>query len=361
MLQAFSTKSLFTGIEWKKNVVIKVENGNVVSIDTNGFDEKNAVAFIVPALIDLQLYGAQGKLLSEFPEMDTIKKIYEYCLGGGAAFFQPTIASQSKSVIYQSIDAVKAYKANGGKGCIGLHIEGPWINSTKKGAHDEAVIHAPTITEVTEMLAYGKGAISMITLAPEICTPEIIDAIHAAGVIVSAGHTNADFETATQFFDRGIKTATHLFNAMSGLQHRAPGVVGALFNHPTAISSIVADGFHVDFSAIQIAKKIMGERLFCITDAVTETNTGMYQHTLVGDRFESAGTLSGSALTQLKSVQNLVQHVGLSLEEAIKMCSLYPAKLMQRQEVSGTIEVNKNANLLFLSAALAFENIVVNN
>ena len=361
MLQAFSTKSLFTGIEWKKNVVIKVENGNVVSIDTNGFDEKNAVAFIVPALIDLQLYGAQGKLLSEFPEMDTIKKIYEYCLGGGAAFFQPTIASQSKSVIYQSIDAVKAYKANGGKCCIGLHIEGPWINSTKKGAHDEAVIHAPTITEVTEMLAYGKGAISMITLAPEICTPEIIDAIHAAGVIVSAGHTNADFETATQFFDRGIKTATHLFNAMSGLQHRAPGVVGALFNHPTAISSIVADGFHVDFSAIQIAKKIMGERLFCITDAVTETNTGMYQHTLVGDRFESAGTLSGSALTQLKSVQNLVQHVGLSLEEAIKMCSLYPAKLMQRQEVSGTIEVNKNANLLFLSAALAFENIVVNN
>jgi N-acetylglucosamine-6-phosphate deacetylase len=361
MLQTFSAKSLFTGISWLHNVVVKIENGTVVSIDENGFDEKSAVALIVPALIDLQLYGAGGKLLSEFPEKETIEKTYQYCLAGGAAFFQPTIASQSNAVIYQSIDAVKAYKASGGKGCIGLHIEGPWINVNKKGAHDQAVIHSPSIDEVQAILDYGRGAISMITLAPEVCTPEIIETIQAAGVVVSAGHTNASYETATDFFNTGIKTATHLFNAMSGLQHRAPGVVGALFNHPTAMSSIVPDGYHVDFAAIQVAKKIMGDRLFCITDAVTETDTGLYQHKLVGDKYESAGTLSGSALTQLKSVINLVQHVGLSLEEALKMCSLYPAKLMQLQEVSGTIEVNKNANLLFLSADLAFENIVVNN
>ena len=357
----YSTKALFTGAEWIRNVVVQIENGIVVSIDTNGFDANNAIPYIVPALIDLQLYGAQGKLLSEFPEKDTIEKIYQYCLDGGAAFFQPTIASQSKSVIYESIDAVNAYKTAGGKGCIGLHIEGPWINLTKKGAHDEAVIHTPTLEEVSEILTYGKGAISMITLAPEICTPEIIEAIHAAGVIVSAGHSNANYETATQFFNNGIKTATHLFNAMSGLQHRAPGVVGALFNHPSAMSSIVADGYHVDFSAIQIAKKIMNERLFCITDAVTTTSTGLYQHQLIGDKYESAGTLSGSALTQLKSVHNLVQKVGISLDEAIKMCSLYPAKLMQKENISGTIEINKNANLLFLSAELALLNMVVNH
>lgn len=358
---SYSTRALFTGAEWLHNVVVQIESGIVVSIDMNGFDANNAIPFIVPALIDLQLYGAQGKLLSEFPEKDTIEKIYQYCLDGGAAFFQPTIASQCKSVIYESIDAVNTYKTAGGKGCIGLHIEGPWINLTKKGAHDEAVIHAPTHEEVSEILNYGKGAISMITLAPEICTPEIIDAIQAAGVIVSAGHTNANYETATQFFNNGIKTATHLFNAMSGLQHRAPGVVGALFNHPSAMSSIVTDGYHVDFSAIQIAKKIMGERLFCITDAVTTTSKGLYQHQLVGDKYESAGTLSGSALTQLKSIHNLVHQVGLSLDEAIKMCSLYPAKLMQKDNISGTIEINKNANLLFLSAELALLNMVVNH
>ena len=361
MSHAFSVKALFTGIEWKNNVVVSVDNGKVLSIDSYGFDEKNAVSFVVPALIDLQLYGAGGKLLSEFPEKETIEKIYQYCLSGGTAFFQPTIASQSIEVIYKSIDAVGEYKANGGKGCIGLHIEGPWINTNKKGAHLEAVIHTPSIKEVKSLLDYGKNLISMITLAPEVCGQEIIDTIHAAGVIVSAGHSDANYETATRFFNNGIKTATHLFNAMSALEHRAPGMVGALLNHPKTRSSIIADGYHVDFAAIQIAKKIMGDRLFCITDAVTETSTGPYQHKLVGDKYESAGILSGSALTQLKSVQNLVEHVGVSMEEAFKMCSLYPANIMQRKDMSGTIEVNKNANLLFLSASLAFENMIVNN
>jgi len=360
MILHYSTKALFTGSNWMNDVVVHIEDGVVVALDQNGFDNDNTVPLIVPAFIDLQLYGAAGKLLSEFPEKATIENIHAYCLTGGTSFFQPTIASQSNEVIYASIDAVKAYKAAGGMGCIGLHIEGPWINTIKKGAHDQAVIHAPDISEVKSILAYGEDAISMITLAPEVCTPQIIKVIQDAGIIVSAGHTNASYETAMQYFNDGIPVATHLFNAMSPLQHRAPGVVGALFNHPTAMSSIVVDGYHVDFSAIQIAKKIMGDRLFCITDAVTETNTGLYQHKLVGDKYESYGTLSGSALTQLKSVQNLVHHVGLSLDEAIKMCSVYPAKLMQHKNIGGTIEINKNANLLFLSAELALVNKMIN-
>jgi N-acetylglucosamine-6-phosphate deacetylase len=348
----YATKALYTGQNWLKDVVVHVENGVVVSIDQKDFKEADAVPFIVPALIDLQLYGAGGQLLSEMPTKETIEKIATYCLEGGVGFFQPTIASQSMPVIYQSIDAVKAYQTAGGKGCIGLHIEGPWINETKKGAHDATVIHPPTMEEVQNLLAYGKEAISMITLAPEVCTTEIIDAIQSAGIIVSAGHTNADYATAMAFFNSGIKTATHLFNAMSPLQHRAPGVVGALLNHPTAMSSVVVDGYHVDYAAIQIAKKMMGDRLFCITDAVTHTATGLYQHQLVGDKYESAGTLSGSALTQIKSIQNLVHHVGLSLAEAINMCSVYPAKLMAKKNMSGTIEINKSANLLFLSTEL---------
>jgi len=140
---------------------------------------------------------------------------------------------------------------------------------------------------------------------------------------------------------------------MSGLQHRSPGMVGALFNHPTAMCSLVSDGYHVDFAAIKIAKKIMGDRLFCITDAVTTTNTGMYQHTLVGDKYESKGILSGSALTQLKSVKNLVANVGIELGEAIRMCSLYPAKIMQQNEILGTIEMGGKADLLCLSTDLS--------
>ena len=357
----YSAKALFTGSEWLNDVVIHIVNDMVVGIDQKGFDANHASPFIIPALIDLQLYGAGGKLLSEFPEKETIEKIYQYCIESGTGFFQPTIASQSMDIIYASIDAVKAYQAAGGKGCIGLHLEGPWINVGKKGAHDVSVIQVPDIEEVISVLAYGKDIISMITLAPEVCTPEIIKTIQDAGVVVSAGHTNASYETAMQFFDDGIPVATHLFNAMSAFQHRAPGVVGALFNHPTAMSSIVADGYHVDFSAIRIAKKIMGDRLFCITDAVTSSSTGLYQHALVGDRYESAGTLSGSALTQLKSIQNLVEQVGIPLDEAIKMCSVYPAKVMQHKNVTGSKEINKKANLLCLSVELAILNKVINH
>lgn len=350
MTQAISAQELFTGNGWISEAVIEITNGKISAIKKEGYDHKNAFPIVVPALIDLQIYGAGGKLLSEFPEANTIQLIYDYCVAGGAAYFQPTIASQSNDIIMAAIKAVKEYKHNGGKGCMGLHIEGPWINPIKKGAHNEAVIHSPTMEEVKAIIDYGADDIGMITVAPEVCSKEIIDFIQSKGIVVSAGHTNADYATANTFFDNGIKVATHLYNAMSALQHRAPGVVGALFNHPIAKCSLVADGYHVDFSAIQIAKKIMGDRLFCITDAVTTTSSGFYQHQLVGDKYESAGTLSGSALTQLKSVNNLVEQAGIDVGEAVKMCSLYPAQVMQHKGINGKIEVNENADLLCLSA-----------
>ena len=320
MSEFFSAKSLFTGTEWINETAIEIKDGKIVSISKEHYNASVAFPYIVPAFIDLQIYGADQKLLSEFPDTDCIQKIYAYCLAGGTAYFQPTIASQSIEVIYKAIDAVRAYKTSGGKGCIGLHIEGPWINTYKKGAHNENVIHSPTIKEVEEIIAYGSGCISMITLAPEICDPNIIDCIQSHGIVVSAGHSNANYETATQFFDNNIKVATHLFNAMSSFLHREPGMVGALFNHPRAMSSIIVDGYHVNYNAVKTAKKIMGDR-----------------------------TLSGSALTQLKSVQNLMEHVGVDFEEAIKMCSVYPARVMQKKEMSGSIQIGETAALICLN------------
>jgi len=359
MSSFYAAQELFTGTHWISEVNIEVNNGKIISISKEGYDPKNAFPLIVPALIDLQIYGAAGKLLSEFPDADCIEKTYQYCLKGGAAYFQPTIASQTTEIIYKAIDAVRDYKTNGGKGCIGLHIEGPWINVAKKGAHQQDIIHSPSLQEVKDLLAYGKQWISMITLAPEVCTNEIIDLIQSNGIVVSAGHSNASYETATEFFNQNIRVATHLFNAMSAFQHRAPGMVGALFNHKSAMCSLVTDGHHVDFNAIKIAKQIMGERLFCITDAVTTTTTGIYQHVLNGDKYESHGTLSGSALTQLKSVHNLINEVGIDLGEAIKMCSVYPAKVMKIAGMNARIDINENADLLCLSADKQFLKMVV--
>ena len=345
-----AAKSLFTGNEWMHEVSVEINDGTIISISKDQYDANAAYHYIVPAFIDLQIYGADQKLLSEFPDTDCIQKIYAYCLAGGAAYFQPTVASQSMEIIYKCIDAVRAYKNSGGRGCIGLHIEGPWINPAKKGAHATHLIHSPTLKEVQDLLAYGKEHITMITLAPEVCDKEIIDLLVLNNIVVSAGHTDSTYGFATSFFNDNITVATHLYNAMSGLQHRAPGVVGALFNHKKAMSSIVADGYHVDFAAIKIAKQLMGERLFCITDAVCTTNTGLYQHQLVGDKYESSGTLSGSALTQLKSINNLVNEVGIDLGEAVRMCSVYPASVMGNPALTGKIMLDKNADLLCLSA-----------
>ena len=181
MQQILSVQELLTGEHWISECVIVIENGKVSNINKEGYDHKNSIPLVVPALIDLQIYGADEKLLSEFPTADTIQKIYNYCLASGTAYFQPTLATQSWGVIYKCIDAVRDYKANGGKGCIGLHIEGPWINPLKKGAHSNEHIHQPTLKEAQDLLDYGKDHISMITLAPEMVDASIIS---GASVII---------------------------------------------------------------------------------------------------------------------------------------------------------------------------------
>ena len=346
---------LFTGSRWLEQQVVVTERSAIVDIvPATVIHEPYTAQFpiIAPAFMDLQIYGAYDRLLAVYPEPASLELLYNYCRDGGAAYFQPTVATNSYEVIKQVIDAVAAYQKNGGIGCIGLHVEGPWINPVKKGAHLESYIHVPTTEQVKTLLDYGKGVITMITLAPEICSTEIINLIRSYGVVIAAGHSNASYRQAIDAFNNGIPTATHLFNAMSGLQHREPGLVGAIFDHETVMCSIVPDGYHVDFAAIRIAKKQMQERLFAVTDAVTGTTTGPYQHQLNGDKYESNGTLSGSALNMAGCARNLVQKAHISLDEALRMCSLYPAQVMGLSHRTGRIEKGYNVAMVGLTETL---------
>jgi N-acetylglucosamine-6-phosphate deacetylase len=359
--KTYLAKQLFTGNNCLLHQAVVVENDTIVEIIPIDQAMTNAgplYDIIAPAFLDIQIYGAHEKLLAVYPTADSIFRLYDYCSKGGASHFIVTVATNSNSVFHACIDAVKEYWQQGGRGCLGLHVEGPWINAIKKGAHLEEFIHSPSLHEVKALLEYGKGVIKIITLAPEVCSQEIIQYIQSAGIIVSAGHSNASFKEATEAFNNGIGTATHLYNAMSPLQHRAPGFVGAVFNHPTVMCSIVPDGYHVDFEAIKIAKKQMGERMFVITDAVAETTVGPYPHHLVGDRYESNGILSGSALTMLSSVKNLVHQVGIPLEEALRMVSTYPAKAIHQKEKLGSIAIGFPANLVCLNENLEIENLI---
>jgi len=226
-------------------------------VETESFSE----CILAPAFIDLQIYGAYEKLLAAYPEADSLFKLNEYCRKGGATFCLPAVATNTKEIFLKCIDAVRDYWNKKGEGILGLHLEGPWINKIKRGAHVESFIHSPTISEVEELLEYDKGVIKMITLAPEICSKEVIDCILSYNIIISAGHSNATYAEAIQGFQNGITTVTHLYNAMSPLQHRAPGLVGATMEHPSVMASIIPDGHHVDYAAIRIAKEVMKERL----------------------------------------------------------------------------------------------------
>ena len=354
MQKAFIADKIFTGTEWLTDHTIII---NDYSIDKllpsaelpSDLDITKRKGTIVPAFIDLQIYGAYNKLLAVDPVPQTLHLINEYCRKGGAVLFLPTVATNTPEVFYKCIDSVRQYWDSGGKGVWGLHVEGPWLNPEKRGAHIENLIHSPGMEEVEELLQYGKGIIKMITLAPEMCNGEIIRLIEQHGIVVSAGHSNATYEEALNSFDKGITTVTHLYNAMSGLQHRAPGLVGACFNHAHVKASIIADGHHVDFAAITIAKKIMGERLFVITDAVAETGEGYYQHKLAGDKYECNGVLSGSALTMHKSFINLVQKAGIEIGEALRMCSLYPAHVLGCAHEYGRIAAGYSKQFLLLN------------
>lgn len=357
-MQIVSAEKIFTGYEWLNDHVIVVTNGKIEAIlsKTEAASNKDVKhfnnCFIVPAFIDVQVYGAAKKLLAVYPEATTLQLMHEAFVRQGTCLFLPTFATNTIDVFKKGIDAVRDYWKQKGKGVFGLHLEGPWLNEAKRGAHVKEWIHSPTIEEVKDLLNYGKDVIKMITIAPEICSDEVIDLLLSHNIILSAGHSNATYNQAFNGFDKGISTVTHLYNAMSSLQHRKPGLVGATFNHSKVKASIIPDGYHVDFAAISIAKKIMGDRLFAITDAVTETGNGPYQHQPAGDKYECNGVLSGSALSMHKAFKNLVQHAGIQMEEALRMCSLYPAQVLGCDDNYGKIVPQATGQFLVLNKQL---------
>lgn len=351
MSSAYINGTIFTGtgVETGKAILItdKTIEGLVPAKDIPSHYTQHDLngLNIAPAFIDLQIYGGNGRLFSHAPDVASLQATYEYCLQGGCTAFMITMATNTIETFLKGFEAAVAYIQQGGKGLLGVHLEGPYINPAKRGAHLADCIKRPAVEEVALLLKKGTAVFKMMTLAPEQCDADVIELLQRNNILLSAGHSNATYQQAMQAFNNGIPTATHLFNAMSPLQHRAPGMVGAAFNHATAMSSIVCDGIHVDFAAVRIAQQIMQQRLFFITDAVTAT-AGDYPHILKNDHYVLPdGTLSGSALTMMQCVKNAVEHAGIDLDEALRMASTYPARLLPELR-KGKIEKGYDAELV---------------
>ncbi len=363
MITALTNATLFTGTEEIRDKAVLIEDGSIkamidpAAIPPQAMLRDYSGHYIAPGLIDLQIYGGGGYLFSNKPSAEALKAMADALVQTGTTGFMLTLATNSMEVFKE---AIRVVKNNPHPALMGLHLEGPYINPQKKGAHIEQYIKVPKIEEVQALLAEANGVVKMITLAPELTDPSIIRLLIDYGVIVSAGHSNATFEEGTKGFENGIQTATHLFNAMSPLHHRDTGLPGAVFQNTKAFASIIADGIHVDYQTVSISKKIMKERLFLITDAVEENREGAYVHVKQKDRFTLPdGTLSGSNLTLLTAVKNCVQHVGLSLAEALRMATMYPAQLIAATD-RGRIEAGAKADLVIFDKEFAIKAVYLN-
>ncbi|WP_421945943.1 N-acetylglucosamine-6-phosphate deacetylase [Pedobacter sp.] len=336
---------------------INIQNGKIRSIKDS--ESENTIdQLVVPSFIDLQIYGAGGRLFSAAPTVESLTIIEDDLLKKGTTGFLACMATNTPEVFNECIKAAKEHRSTA-KNCLGLHLEGPFLNPKRLGAHVPEFVRKASLDEIKALLDFGDGVIKMMTIAPELQDDEVISYLLDNGVVVSLGHSNATYEEATNAYNKGIQTTTHLFNAMSPIHHREPGIPTAIFNHHKAAASIIVDGRHVDFEVVKFAKKLLQERLFLITDAVTECNNGPYQHVKSGDKFVMPdGTLSGSSLTMLQAVKNCIEHCAISLLEAINMATKYPARLIGIEKLTGEIAINKSADLLVLDENLNLKEVI---
>lgn len=306
---------------------------------------------LCPGFVDVQIYGGGGVLFSVEPTPAVLARLRAHTLRHGTTSFLPCLPTSPPALMHEALATVRAALPTM-PGLLGLHLEGPYINPLKKGAHQAEFIQTPTPAAIDKLLASAAGALRLMTLAPERVSAAVVARLRAAGVVLSAGHSAATYAEASAAFEQDFTTTTHLFNAMSGFESRALGLVGAAYDAAQAHASIIADGVHCAYAAVRISQKIMGERLFLITDAVEHSTRGAYRFHRQGDYFvDESGTLAGSALTMLAAVRNCVQHVGLPLAEALRMASLYPARVVGRAAEIGRLAPGYRADMCLFDDA----------
>jgi N-acetylglucosamine-6-phosphate deacetylase len=309
---------------------------------------------LLPGFIDSQVNGGGGVLFNDAPSVDAIRAIGRAHRRFGTTGFLPTLISADLDVVARAIAAVRAAMQAGVPGVLGIHIEGPFLNVVRKGVHDPAKLRELDTSAVGLLTSLRSGK-TLVTLAPEMTTPEIIQNLVRAGVVVSAGHTNATYAEIATALRHGLTGFTHLFNAMSQLTGREPGVVGAALDDPGSWCGIIVDGEHTDPVVLRIALRCKPHnRFMLVTDAMPSVGTDSRSFSLQGRPITVSGTvcldedgrLAGSNIDMASCVRNAVKLLGLSLPEAVRMASQYPAEFLGLADETGRIAPGLRANLV---------------
>jgi len=315
---------------------------------------------LVPGFIDIQVNGGGGVLFNDAPTVATIETMGAAHRKFGTTTFFPTLISGELDEMERAIAAVDAAIKQGVPGVAGIHLEGPFLNAEKKGIHDARKFRRLDENAINLLSSLSRGR-TLVTLAPEMTYPDFIARLVAAGVTVSAGHSNATYEQAMQAVDAGVTGFTHLYNAMSPLQSRAPGLVGAAFAATDSFASLIADGYHIHPAALNHAIRTKGvEKSILITDAMPTVGSAKKEFWLGEERITArngkcendAGVLAGSDLDMAAAVKFVASHTDCTLEDAVAMASLSPARFMKIDHALGEITIGKKANFVLLDENL---------
>jgi len=358
---------VFTGTQIIEECAVAVNDGQIVSVGPLAEIDSSLPRImlknqlLVPGFIDTQVNGGANVLFNEAPSIKSVRAIGEAHRQFGTTGFLPTLISDTRVKMEAALEAAQQALAEKVPGVLGVHLEGPFLNQERKGVHPEEMIRLPEEGAVELLASLGSAGKTLVTLAPERMPPGFIRQLVDSGVIVAAGHSAASYDQTRSALDEGLSGFTHLFNAMSPLTSREPGVVGAALEDDSSWCGIIVDNHHVHPAALRVAIKAKPcGRMMLVTDAVHSVGSDQSLFELLGQKIiceqgrvsTVEGTLAGSDLDMASAVRNCVEIVGLSLEESLRMASLYPAEFLGLGDRYGRIEPGYQASMVLLNDKL---------
>lgn len=351
----------------RSGLAVLVEDARIVAVvrdddarlrDADAHDLRDHA--LLPGFIDAQVNGGGGVLFNNAPTVDAIRRIGAAHRRFGTTGFLPTLISDDVEVMRAAIAAVREAIAQGVPGVLGIHLEGPYLAPARKGTHDAGKFRVPDAGEIALATSLDNG-VTLITLAPEQVGVDAIAAFVARGAVVAAGHTAGSYAQIRAGLDAGVRGFTHLYNAMSPLESREPGAVGAALEDRDAWCGLIVDGVHVHPASLRVAlvAKPRG-KAFLVTDAMPPVGADSPDYVLYGETItardgvvrNAAGALAGSALDMATAVRNCVELLGLPFDEAARMASTYPAGFLRLGDRFGCIAPGYRADLVALDEAM---------
>ena len=371
---ALTGARIFDGDDWHDGHALVVRDGLVEAILPTGAIPSDirvietGGGMLAPGFVDLQVNGGGGVMLNDHPDVASIETICRAHVPFGTTALLVTLITDTPAITTAAISAGETAALRKLPGFLGLHLEGPHLSIARKGAHDPALIRPMTdADQATLVAARQRLPVLLTTIAPESVEPVRVSALTRAGIIVSLGHSDTGYATASTFAAAGASMVTHLFNAMSQIGNREPGLAGAAIDIGTLSAGIIADGIHVDPATIKIALRAKQgpAKIVLVTDAMAPIGTDMTSFTLNGRTIYrrdgslrlADGTLAGADLDMISAIRYVHRVVGLDLSEALRMASLYPAQAIGQSHRLGRFANGTAADIVALSNDLDIRNV----